>query len=48
MGWEAENAMLISLLTSGELKKYKHTKERTIYETYKTGKHFCTNIIEDT
>ena len=33
MGSKAEKAMLILQLTSGELKKYTHTKERTIYET---------------
>ena len=32
MGMEAEQVILISLLTSGELKNT-HTKERTIYET---------------
>ena len=41
MGRETEKAMFISLLTSGELKNT-HTKKRTVYETWKTWKHFYT------
>ena len=48
MGREAEKAKLISLLTSGELKNT-HTQKNARYMKHKkTGKHFYTNIIEDT
>ena len=49
MGREAEKAMLISLLTSGELKNtHTHKRTRDIWNIKKTGKHFYTNIFTQT